>query len=686
MRFCLILLFIFSNSQIVAQLSGEYRIGQNQPAPFNTIASAVVHLNTVGISGNVTYLLEDEYYYEENILIQNFTRASPTDSFVLMPAPGIFSIIEGSGSANYVIGLSEVKNVVIAGNEQACGEPRLKILATENVRDVLDLATVDDLTRKVTENVTVQACHIERASAVLPNQGGYTIVMGCNYCNFDNIRIVHNRFSGNGEVFIIGAFDPVLQDVYIQDNWFENCGSIDIGRCKKTVFEGNYLENLHARVDGAYYRAVNFQDIEELLFSSNKISGVVTSDNSLHLDLIQLRDIRSGLFSNNTIEGINYFGYNEIAPGSGTFVGNETRLVYLYGCKDIKMYNNTFNIYPQAGLGLNYDYASTSAVSISSRDYDIQLKNNIFRIAQGNASGGNYETYGAILSGYSTETIEDVVLDNNIYYVSGQANNVFSMVWDGSHFAPQQVYSYQEHNAAFPGNNVNSYWQMPSFVSDTDLHLATDCNRGQVLSEVPLDIEGHLRHKSTPDIGAYEYFNGEYLLSNGNDTICSGSSLSYWTAYKQPGWFYEWGIYGNAATITDGAGTDSICVEWDKEPGPDSLWMYSYNKEGCKSDTSVFKVVKSERPTIRFPKELLCYGEVLSVELIGKAPWDISYKYNNQEIEIEGINEVKYELGSETGFYKLLYVSNKFCKNIPVNIANNAEIQEALKVLEVSPK
>ena len=70
------------------KLSGTYTIGASQPAPFNTITKAIERINTSGVTGPVTFLLDDATYDASEtfpIVITAFTGASAVNTLTIKP-------------------------------------------------------------------------------------------------------------------------------------------------------------------------------------------------------------------------------------------------------------------------------------------------------------------------------------------------------------------------------------------------------------------------------------------------------------------------------------------------------------------------------------------------------------------------------------------------------------------------
>ena len=101
-------------------LSGTYHIGASQPAPFNTITNAIARINTSGVTGPVTFLLDDATYDASEtfpIVITAFTGASAVNTLTIKPNAGKTVVVRSnSGSPTSIFDLDGADYVIFDGN------------------------------------------------------------------------------------------------------------------------------------------------------------------------------------------------------------------------------------------------------------------------------------------------------------------------------------------------------------------------------------------------------------------------------------------------------------------------------------------------------------------------------------------------------------------------------------------
>ena len=92
-KLLLFLIAILFPALTFAQLSGTIHIGAAHADPYKTLTSAVSHINTVGVSGPVTFLLDDDLYTNSKgevfpIKINKLTGSSTTNTLTIKPNVG----------------------------------------------------------------------------------------------------------------------------------------------------------------------------------------------------------------------------------------------------------------------------------------------------------------------------------------------------------------------------------------------------------------------------------------------------------------------------------------------------------------------------------------------------------------------------------------------------------------------
>lgn len=147
-KFFLFIVLILSPILTFAQaLSGDYIIGANQSAPFNTITAAVNRINADGVTGPVRFLLNDANYNAASgetfpIKINQFAGTSPANTLTIKPNVGktvtITSTIivnQNNSSPSFAaFHFNASDNIIIDGSSSVGGTSRdLTIINAENI-------------------------------------------------------------------------------------------------------------------------------------------------------------------------------------------------------------------------------------------------------------------------------------------------------------------------------------------------------------------------------------------------------------------------------------------------------------------------------------------------------------------------------------------------------------------------
>ncbi len=155
----ILIFFVILQSVIVnAQLAGTYEIGATQTPPFNTVKSAVNELNTVGISGAVTFLLTDPLYEESGIELKNIQGTSTANTITMRPANGVNAEIKGNGE--YILGIGNCSHIYFEGKSpNNTGSLTITSTETDITNSVIEAVEIL-FTNNQTYNIHVNNCNI----------------------------------------------------------------------------------------------------------------------------------------------------------------------------------------------------------------------------------------------------------------------------------------------------------------------------------------------------------------------------------------------------------------------------------------------------------------------------------------------------------------------------------------------
>jgi len=102
---------------------------------------------------------------------------------------------------------------------------------------------------------------------------------------------------------------------------------------------------------------------------------------------------------------------------------------------------------------------------------------------------------------------------------------------------------------------------------------------------------------------------------------------------------------------------------------------------GCKGDTAVLKIIKSNIPNANFQDTAICYGESLNLNFSGYPPFSVEYLFNGVTFSRNEINTANYLFSHESGTYKLLKISDKYCKSFALSEKKMAFVDVSLNEL-----
>lgn len=161
-----------------------------------------------------------------------------------------------------------------------------------------------------------------------------------------------------------------------------------------------------------------------------------------------------------------------------------------------------------------------SIVSFSGKCRNVIFKNNIVTL----------NGYGRLLN---IDVLENITLDYNNYYSSSDTLALINGV----------VYTDFKTYQLATKQDLHSLNIKPNFLSSTDQHLNNDLgidNRGIPVTGITTDIDGDVRNKITPDIGADE-FNATHLPNDAtltavySDTVCDAGTSTVYVKLKNNG-------------------------------------------------------------------------------------------------------------------------------------------------------
>lgn len=224
--------------------------------------------------------------------------------------------------------------------------------------------------------------------------------------------------------------------------------------------------------------------------SKNKISNIKNSNAGgyaavgVYLNGFSVAANGGANIINNFISDVANYGYN-----GTSYIDNGVGITFNGASTGYKIYNNTINMNTNQTTGVGMTAAINVPTAIVGAGA-IDLRNNIFVNSQ--TTSTRYAVYSS-----APNTVFSNI-DYNDYFSTGANLNFL-----GS--ARATLADWQ----TATGKDVNSKNVNPTFVSATDLHMASSNLAanflGTPLAEVTVDIDNEVRSATTPDMGADEF-------------------------------------------------------------------------------------------------------------------------------------------------------------------------------------
>ena len=558
------------SSTTPAAYTGTYHIGAAQPFPFNTITNAVNAINTYGVSGNVTYLLDDALYNNNkgeifpivlNKIGGSSNNTSSSKTITIKPAPGVNTVIEANNgfannnivyvpaafilkSADYITfdgsntNGGTTKNLTIVNNNTEYSSGRRAVIwVADNANDA---ATNNTVKNTILKNGNNNAGSALTAGIYSGNYSlGGTQNAHINYVdsavNNSNLTVTNNTFSNvkQGVVVNGGTGAATATNIFVNKNdmgayatsntarlitgvYFNNVNTFEVKENSihdiyRDNTENDDINNTYTYSAGIYVAGAS----KNGSVTRNNIKDVVrTSGNSYLLAGINLESTEASanvLVANNFVVGVKSNG--------GDASEQDSQGIAIAKGGDYKIYFNTVNMTgSQSGGGYSSAFYVGAGAGTS-----LDVRNNIF-VNNQTSTNTRRTAVRIVKSSTSAFTYLDY---NNLYapYVGylGTSPNTGDNV------------GYQTSKSGWKsatGKEVNMVDVQPAFVSATDLHLAANSAVNATLAatvvSVTTDIDGQTRNFAAPTIGADEYGVNPYTntVTCENTTIWDGAA---WT-------------------------------------------------------------------------------------------------------------------------------------------------------------
>lgn len=528
----LYLTFILFPILTFAQISGDKIIGSNQPAPYNSLTNAVAHVNNVGVSGPVRFLLDDASYSVSTgelfpIKIAQFGGSSAANTLTIKPnVNNIVTVIGTDATVNYelvsasaIFKFEGADNIIIDGSNSVNGTSRdLTLVNNQNVtynfRSIIwiasvgnnganNISTINTKMKMGFRNQGNTLVGVFSGANVLPDFSTELPTNGMATEANSNMTIKNNEFFNVRQAIVVrSSADEAKKSANIQIS-LNTIGSteevqkplmgIQFVNVKNSSILDNTLNGLgRAKVGGDNYLTgidvfnstnipVQRNIIENITFNSNSIIvyGIRATGTSSNVTISenQINSIKT--VDNGRIHGIDV----NTPSGAGMLVANN----FISGISSAGTTTNTgHGIYMQNGgtsamiyhntIAMNAPQAGTSAAIYFAEGTGYDVRNNIFsntsKAGSTNPNGDGLGPY-AIFSNIAPSAFTTI---NNNNYFSPVIGYISSTVPHTGHYEKVR-YTITEWKAAVSagstntGKDLNSISVNPVFVSTTDLHL-----------------------------------------------------------------------------------------------------------------------------------------------------------------------------------------------------------------------
>lgn len=472
-------------TQLFAPLNGLYTIGGLNPdfANFSQAANALAS----GIMGPVVFDVRPGTYSQQ-VIVPAIVGTSPTNTVSFIGQDKSSTIITSSQSSNAVVRLNGCKYVSFEN-----------MTITNTNASGTAVAIVGNMSNNNGSCNTIKNCIINLPSNTSQSFGinitGTATGHGTSGNMIDSTTIDSNIINGGYYGIALYGYSTTGVGVFNYNN----------------QVRGNTLN------DGYQYGMYVFFQNGGAKILNNKIlmrkAGSISSQMGLYYYDYSYFNGHYGKagkvqveISGNTIDAAYYGMYmyyphgtadkpmlitnNMVMPGFSRYSGGGYYGVYLYvytngaivtdPTPSILFYHNSIYFNGNAS-GYGMYFSGDGGQYTGKADF----KNNIFY-----STTGIPLYMGAVPNAYSTN-----YLDYNMYYKPNGGNILYK---GGIYYTPANVIS-------VAGGGINSFYQMPPFISGTDMHISNACTKGMNASAfVPYDIDGESRG-TLPNIGADEY-------------------------------------------------------------------------------------------------------------------------------------------------------------------------------------
>jgi|GEM_PF-623943 len=511
----------------IGPLSGDYYIPQGSNARgYSSLASAIQNLNENGASGTVRFLIDGDL----NEIGANLRIYRPdlnaTNNLIIKPAPSKTPTITitgctTTGEAAYSgLTIDSTDYVTIDGSNTEGGTTRdltFRMADGTNGRIVIQL--YEDADFITIKNVNI--FYNQPPASTTASRGIYANGLAGGASDsviVENCQIGDGTYNPNYAVSITGYGTGAIyaSKIYIRNN-------ILYGRLRTIYFYYAGKSGTYSEISGNIIRCNVAPP------SGNPVWGILFNYYNGRIDiyknkldtLVSATSGTEGIYGIGTLygqTGVEVNIYNNFLGGAFDHTGSGTPAgIDVISFQDAV--SGTANVYYNTVIFNNMTKTASSRMTCIrlAGTWTKNVKNNIFI----NKKTGTSIAY-CILMGATTGTSN---FDYNLYYLDDNVNGNVGY-WTS---AQKTLAEWQSAS----GQDFNSVSKNVTFVSATDLHLASPSNRdpelvGTPISGITTDIDGDTRHSTYPfkgaDEGAVPIVSAQKVFDNGGTSTTPGTS------------------------------------------------------------------------------------------------------------------------------------------------------------------
>jgi len=518
---------------IRSRMNGTYTVGAS--GFYANLNEAIADIQLLGLSGDVTLSIISDITEESPVVIYPWTEYGNGSYYIkISPANGNRTI-QGDFSDNGVIILNNADRVIIDG-ELIPGERNLSIInnATTGTNCVIRL--IGASANNGCNNVIIRNCVLSNGNFSNSTSIGIALggdILGTQNTGYDNDNItIENNLIKNVYYGIFAFGDQMANNnnLKILNNeigYPETTGSIGLMGiavlyCPDAIIEGNHIYNIgwiNATSSQAMGIYINYGS-NNAIIRNNRIHSIWNIYPTNYSGAFGINIISSSgiLIANNEIFDIVTTNYNNSNTNYNPF-----GIRIMNNSNDIKIFNNSINLYGIQQPNSNYENGSLSSCILISNSLRLDIRNNVFSNTLQGLAGSNPIC---------------VAFLGNISFYSMNYNDFYYVLPDGKF----GYYVNQWANTLTLWQNglsldLNSMEAFPNFTSDNNLFPLESSPliaAGTYINNNPYDLLGNQRPLN-PTIGAYEFNYVVKLIS----PEYNSNNISLMP-------FFEWEEHGNA--------------------------------------------------------------------------------------------------------------------------------------------